>query len=150
MLLLSHFKKKTTCQSKTKKTIHCCTENKHNKLLIWCHPSYQCKGPWFAWVSVYVEQSRKRSFQRVTTLAKLLPFCQSSTIHFWARQKVIVQCAGSKTKKYSVLFEEWTLMDEYYTVLVPAILYCHIQSGHHVLPIHHHIDDIPSINNEHI
>jgi hypothetical protein len=29
-------------------------------------------------------------------------------------------------------------------------LHCHIQSGHHVLLIHHLIDDIPSINDEHI
>jgi hypothetical protein len=36
--------------------------------------------------------------------------------------EVIVQGAGSKTKKDSVLFEDWTLMDGYYTVSVAAIL----------------------------
>jgi hypothetical protein len=83
---------------------------------------------------------------------------------FLGETEVIVPCAGSETKKDSVLFEEWTLTDGYYTVLVAAILEtlfvlelgskmlqlrCHIQSGHHVLAIHHIIDDIP-INNENI
>jgi hypothetical protein len=36
--------------------------------------------------------------------------------------EVIVKCAQSKTKKDSVLFEEWTLMDGYYIVLASAIL----------------------------
>jgi hypothetical protein len=34
----------------------------------------------------------------------------------------IVKCAGSKTKKDSALFQEWTLVDGYFTVSVTAIL----------------------------
>ena len=41
---------------------------------------------------------------------------------FLPETEVIVQCAGSQTKKDSVLFEEWTLMDGYYIVSVTAIL----------------------------
>jgi hypothetical protein len=83
---------------------------------------------------------------------------------FLGETEVIVQCAGSKTNKDSVPFEEWTLMDGYYTVLDAASLefylfwslgvtklqlHHHIQSGHHVLLIHPLIDDI-CINNEYI
>jgi hypothetical protein len=41
---------------------------------------------------------------------------------FLGETEVIVQCAGSKTKKDSVIFEEWTLMDGYYIASIAAIL----------------------------
>jgi uncharacterized integral membrane protein len=52
-------------------------------------------------------------------VATILPKQHNSCL---GETEVIVQCTGSKTKKESVLFEEWTLMDGYYTVLVAAIL----------------------------
>jgi hypothetical protein len=49
----------------------------------------------------------------------IIPKQHNSFLH---ETEVIVQCAASKTKKDSVLFEEWTLMDGYYVVSVSAIL----------------------------
>jgi hypothetical protein len=41
---------------------------------------------------------------------------------FLGETEVVVKCAQSKTKKDSVLFHEWTLMDEYYIVSVSSIV----------------------------
>ena len=41
---------------------------------------------------------------------------------FLSETELIVKCAGSKTKKDSALFEEWTLVDGHFSVLVTALL----------------------------
>jgi hypothetical protein len=105
-------------------TIYCCTEYKHNKLLIRCHPSFQGEGPWFDWVSVYFEACTiaKKKFPEGNYPCKVLAILPKQHNSFLRETEVIVQCAGSKTKKDSVLFEEWKLMDGYYIVSVSAIL----------------------------
>jgi hypothetical protein len=120
------------------RTINCYTEYKHNNLLVGSHPSYQGKGPWSDWVSVYFEAKfpkgnypckveactiKKKKFPQGNYPCKvvaILPKQHKNSV--LGETEVIVQCAGSKTKKDSVLFEEWTLMDGYYTVSVAAIL----------------------------
>jgi hypothetical protein len=105
-------------------TINCCTEYKHNNVLMRCHPSYQGEGPWFDWVSVYFEACtiKNKKFPKGNYPCKVIAILPKQHNSFLGETEVIVQCAGSKTKKDSVLFEEWTLMDEYYTVSVAAIL----------------------------
>jgi hypothetical protein len=106
------------------RTINCCTEYKHNNLLMQCHPSYQGKGLQFDWVSVYFEACtiKKNKFPKGNYPCKVVAILPKQPNLFVGETEVIVQCAGSKTKKDSVLFEEWTLMDGYYTVSVAAIL----------------------------
>jgi hypothetical protein len=105
-------------------TIKCCTEYKNNKLLMRCHPCYQGEDPWFDWVSVAFEACiiKKKKFPKGNYPCKVLAILPKQHNSFPPETEVIVQCAGSKTKKDSVLFEEWTLMDGYYTVLVSAVL----------------------------
>jgi hypothetical protein len=106
------------------KTINCCTEYKHNNLLMWCHPSFQGEGPQFDWVSVYFEACtiKKKKFPKGIYPFKVVAILPKQHNSFLGETEVIVQCAGSKTKKDSVLFEERTLMDGYYTVLVAFFL----------------------------
>ena len=106
------------------KTINCCTEYKHNNVLMRCHPSYQGEGPWFDWVSVYFEACtiKNKKFPKGYYPCKVIAILPKQHNSFLGETEVIVQCAGSKTKKDSVLFEEWTLMDGYYTISVAAIL----------------------------
>jgi hypothetical protein len=89
-----------------------------------CHPSYQGEGPWFDWVSVYSEACtiKKKKFLKGNYPCKVVAILPKQHNLFLGETEVIVQCAGSKAKKNSVLFEEWTLMDGYYTVLAAAIL----------------------------
>jgi hypothetical protein len=105
-------------------TIHCCTEYKHNNLLIRCHPSYQGEGPWFDWVSVSFAQStiKRKTFPKGEYPCKVLAVLPQQKNSFLRETELIVKCAGSKTKKGSVLFEEWTLVDGYFSVSVTAIL----------------------------
>jgi hypothetical protein len=105
-------------------TINCCTEYKHNKLLMRCHPSYQGEGPWFDWVNVAFEACtiKKKKFPKGNYPCKVLAILPQQHNSFLPETEVIVQCAGSQTKKDSVLFEEWTVMDGYYIVSVTAIL----------------------------
>jgi hypothetical protein len=96
------FLKENYMSIQNQKTIHCCTEYKHNKLLMQCHPLYQGEGPaWFDWESVYFEACtiKKNKFQRLSTIAKLLPFCQSSTIQFWVRQKLLSSVQDQKQRR---------------------------------------------------
>ena len=110
--------------SENKTKIHCCTEYKCNKLSMRCHPSYQGEGPWFDWVSVAFEAGtiKKKKFPMGNYPCKVLAILPKQHNSFLPETEVIVQCAGTKTKKDSVLFEEWTLMDGYYIVSVSAIL----------------------------
>jgi hypothetical protein len=105
-------------------TVHCCTEYKHNELRMRCHPSYQGEGPWFDWVSVAFGEStiKKKKFPKGNYPCKVLAILQKQHNPFLDETEVIVQCAGSKTKKDSVLFEEWTLLDGCYIVSVLDIL----------------------------
>ena len=89
-----------------------------------CHPSYQGEGPWFDWVSVAFEACtiKKKKFPMGNYPCKVLAILPKQHNSFLPETEVIVQCAGTKTKKDSVLFEEWTLLDGYYIVSVSAIL----------------------------
>ena len=110
--------------SENKTKIHCCTEYRCNKLFMRCHPSYQGDGPWFDWVSVAFEACtiKKKKFPMGNYPCKVLAILPKERNSFLSETEVIVQCAGTKTKKDSVLFEEWTLMDGYYIVSASAIL----------------------------
>jgi hypothetical protein len=105
-------------------TIHCCTEYKYNKLLMRCHPCYQGEGPWFDWVSVAFGEStiEGKKFPKGNYPCKVLAILPKQHNSFLPETEVIVQCAGSKTKKDSVLFEEWTLIDGCYIVSFLDIL----------------------------
>jgi hypothetical protein len=87
---------------------------------------YQGKGPWFDWVSVYFEACtiKKKKFLKGNYPCKVVAILpkQHNSLSVLGETEVIDQCAGLKTKKDSVLFEEWTLMDGYYTVSVATIL----------------------------
>jgi hypothetical protein len=91
---------------------------------MWCHPSYQGKSPWLDWASVYSEGCtiKKKKFPKGNYPCKVVAILLKQHNSFLGETEVIVPCTGSETKKDSVLFEEWTLMDGYYTVLVAAIL----------------------------
>jgi hypothetical protein len=104
--------------------INCCTEYRNNELMMRCHPSYQGEGPWFDWVNVYFEACtiKKKKFFEGNYPCKLLAILPKEQNSFLDETEVIVQCAGLKTKKDSVLFEEWTLMDGYNVVPVSAII----------------------------
>jgi hypothetical protein len=110
--------------SEDRTTIYCCTEYKNNQVMMRCHPSYQGEGPWFDWVNVYFEACtiKKKKFLEGNYPCKVLAILPKEKNPFLGETEVIVQCAGSKTKKDSVLFEEWTLMDGYYIVSVSAIV----------------------------
>jgi hypothetical protein len=118
------FSKENYMSINNQKTINCWTEYKHNKLLMRCHPSYQGEGPWFDWVSVYFEACtiKKKKFLKGNYPCKVVAILPKQHNSLLGETEVIVQCAGSKTKKVSVLFEEWTLMDEYNTISIAAIL----------------------------
>jgi hypothetical protein len=60
------FLKENYMSIQNQKYIHCCTEYKHNKLVMQCHPSYQGKSSWFDWVSVYFEACiiKKKKFPK--------------------------------------------------------------------------------------
>jgi hypothetical protein len=105
-------------------TIHCCTEYKHNNILIRCHPSYQGEGPWFDWVSASFEQCtiEKKKFPKGDYACKVLAILPHERNPFLSETELIVKCAGSKTKKDSALFQEWTLVDGYFSVSVTALL----------------------------
>jgi hypothetical protein len=105
-------------------TIHCCTEYKHNNILIRCHPSYQGEGPWFDWVSASFEQCtiEKKKFPKGDYACKVLAILPHERNPFLSETELIVKCAGSKTKKDSALFEEWTLVDGHFSVSVTALL----------------------------
>jgi hypothetical protein len=104
--------------------VNCCTEYKHNQLVMRCHPSYQGEEPWFDWVSVSFKACTiaKKKFPKGNYPCKVLAIIPKQHNCFLHETEVIVQCAASQTKKDSVLFEEWTLMDGYFVVSVSAIL----------------------------
>jgi hypothetical protein len=115
------FLKENYMSINNQRTINCCTEYKHNNLLVRCH---QGEGPWFDWVSVYFEACtmKKKKFLKGNYPCKVVAILPKQLNSFLGETEVIFRCAGSKTKKDSVLLEEWTLMDGDYTVLVAAIL----------------------------
>jgi hypothetical protein len=118
------FIQKHYMSSDNQSTINCCTEYKNNKWLMRCHPSYQGEGPWFDWVNVAFEACiiKRTKFPKGNYPCKVLAILPKQHNSFLSETEVIVQCAGSQTKKDSVLFEEWTLMNGYYVVSVSAIL----------------------------
>ena len=79
---------------------------------------------WFDWVSVYFEAGtvKKKKFVEGNYPCKVLAILPEQHNSFLEETIVIIKCAQSKTKKDSVLFEEWTLMDGYYIVPVSCIV----------------------------
>jgi hypothetical protein len=118
------FIKKSYMSTESITEINCCTEYVQNQLIMRCHPSYQGEGAWFDWVSVSFEACtiKKQKFPEGNYPCKVLAILPKQHNSFLEETQVIVQCAGSKTKKDSVLFQEWTLMEGYYIVSVGSIL----------------------------
>jgi hypothetical protein len=82
------------------KTINCCTEYKHNNLLVWCHPSYQGEGPWFDWVSVYFEAcTMKKKFPRGNYPCKVVAILPKQHNSFWVRQKLLSSVQDPKQRR---------------------------------------------------
>jgi hypothetical protein len=73
-----------------------------------CHPLYQGECPWFDWVSVYFEACtiKKKKFPKGNYPCKVVAILPKQHNAFLGETEIIVQCAGSKTKNSSVLFEE--------------------------------------------
>jgi hypothetical protein len=84
------------------KTINCCTENKHNNLLMRCHPLYQGKGPWFDWVSVYCFEAcpiKKKKFPKGDYPCKVVAVLPKQHNLFWVRQKLLSRVQDPKQRR---------------------------------------------------
>jgi hypothetical protein len=98
MLLLSHFQKKITCQSKTKKklyTVALRTSTTNCSCGVIYLAYQEGKGPWFDCVSVYFEACtiKKKKFLKANYPCKVVVILPKQHKSFLGETEVIVQCA---------------------------------------------------------
>ena len=105
-------------------SINCCTEYTYNDLYMRCHPCYKGEGPWYDWVNVYFEESKidGKVFPEGNYPCKVMTILPQQRNEFLEETLVVVQSSHSRTRKGSVLFTQWSLMDGYIVVPISSIV----------------------------